>query len=142
MARARDAEHPPQGVERDGDVWLVPVLTGWRSSDDDQAQAYVLASNRLVELGGWDESILTDVLVDLEQLGDAGLVGTGYSLDDALAMLSKRLGEITDEPDDAARPQLDGMTYRVVVDCDDEQHQAAVLEQLDELGLSVRAVVN
>lgn len=143
MARARDSENPPQGVTLDADgSWLVPVLIGWSSSDDVEAQAYVLSSNRLVELGGWDESILTDVLVDLEQLGDAALIGTGYSVDDALAALSKRLGELGEDDAADARPQLDGLTYRVVVDCDDEQHQAHVLEQLDAEGLRVRAVVN
>jgi hypothetical protein len=139
MARARDAEQPPRGVvvDESGD-WLVPVLTGWSSTTDDEAQAYVVTSNRLVELGGWDESILTDVLVELEQLGPAALEGTGYSVDEALAMLSKRLGEIGDDEAADTSPQLDGLTYRVIVDCDDEAHQADVLAQLDELGLRVR----
>jgi hypothetical protein len=142
MARSRDGANPPEGVELadDGVTWLVPVLTGWSSSDDEQAQAYVVASNRLVELGGWDESILTDVLDSLSTI-DGGLDGIGYSVDDALAMVSKRLGEIDEDAGDAS-PKLDGMTYRLIVDCDDEAHQAELLEQLDALGLSVRAVVN
>jgi hypothetical protein len=143
MARARDATGTPPGVLLDDDGrWLVPVLVGWASRDDVEAQAYVLSSNRIVELGGWDESILTDVLVDLEQLGDAALIGTGYTVDDALAALSKRLGELGEDDPADARPQLDGLTYRVVIDCDDEQHQAHVLEWLTAEGLSVRAVVN
>lgn len=143
MARARDSEAPPSGVTLDDEGgWLVPVLTGWASDSDEQAQAYVVASNRLVELGGWDESILTDVLLDLEQLGDAGLIGTGYTVDEALAMLSKRLGEVDADAVVDTSPQLAGLTYRIVVDCDDEQHQAELLEQLDALGLAVRAVVN
>jgi hypothetical protein len=141
MARARDAATPPPGISLDADGrWLVPIITGWASRDDVEAQAYIVASNRAVEVGGWDESILADVLADLETV-EGGFVGVGYSIDDALAMLSKRLGEMTDDEGDA-RPQLDDLTYRVVVDCSDEQHQAEVLEQLDALGLTVRAVVN
>lgn len=144
MARSRDAAAPPSGVRvDDSGEWLVPVLVGWRSTSDSEAQAYVLASNRLVELGGWDESILSDVLIDLAGDGtdSDALLGTGYSLDEALAALSKRLGELSDDIVDTA-PQLAGLTYRLVVDCDDEQHQAELLAQLDALGLSVRAVVN
>jgi hypothetical protein len=141
MARARDAATPPPGITLDDTGrWLVPIITGWASANDAEAQAYIVASNRAVEAGGWDETILADVLGDLEQLDD-GFAGVGYSLDDALAMLSKRLGE-DDEDGGDARPQLDDLTYRVVVDCDSEQHQADVLEQLDALGLTVRAVMN
>jgi ParB-like chromosome segregation protein Spo0J len=143
MARARAADAPPPGVVLDDDgTWRVPVVSGWASANDAEAQAYVIASNRAVELGGWDESILTDALADLEQLGDQAFAGVGYSLDDALAMMSARLGEIDNDDLLDARPQIEGLSYRVIVDCDDEQHQAAVLEQLDALGLSVRAVVN
>jgi hypothetical protein len=127
-------------VDELGD-WQVPVVAGWSSTSDVEAQAYIVASNRLVERGGWDEGTLTDVLADLE-LTDGGFVGIGYDLDDALALLSKRLGEMGEDESVDTSPQLDGLTYRVVVDCDDEQHQASVLEQLDALGLSVRAVVN
>lgn len=144
MARARDAANPPEGVTLDGDgTWLVPVNVGWSSRDDDEAAAYLIAANRLVELGGWDEQVLTDALTALGDAGDFKLVGTGYSMDDALAMLSARLGtdEIGAETLDAS-PQLESLTYRVVVACTDEAHQAEVLEQLAELGLDVRAVVN
>jgi hypothetical protein len=143
MARARDRELAPNGVRVDDDgTWLVPVLVGWSSADDVEAQAYIVASNRTVEAGGWDDSILADVLADLESSGADAFEGIGYSLDDALAMLSARLGDDGDDEHGDGSPQLDGLRYRVVVDCDDEAHQASLIEALTADGLSVRAVVN
>ncbi len=141
MARARAPQSPPDGVRIEAGAWLVPVLAGWSSRNDSEAEAYLVASNRTVEAGGWDETVLTDLLSDLEPLGPDAFEGIGYSLDDALAMLSKRLGEET-EPDDAGRPQLDGLRYRVVIDADDETHQAELIDELSARGLAVRAVVN
>jgi hypothetical protein len=142
MQRSRDVTHPPDGVQLDdAGNWLVPIITGWGSENDVEAQAYVIAANRATELGGWDEQVLTDALTALGDAGDFALIGTGYNMDDALALLSKRLGEGELEALDTT-PQIEGMTYRVVVACDGEEHQAAVLEQLTELGLDVRAIVN
>lgn len=138
MARARDPEHPPDGVQLGLDgSWLVPVQVGWRSVDDDEAQAYVVASNRTVEAGGWDDSLLADVLTEWDD--PALFDGIGYTLDDALAMLSKSLADI-DEPD--TRPQLEDVSYRVVISCDDEAHQRDLIERLSGEGLTVRAVMN
>lgn len=142
QARAR-RETPPPGVSlTEEGTWRVPVITGWASLDDSEAQAYVIASNRTVEAGGWDETILADVIVDLDaQLGDHALDGLGYDLDDALAILSRQLGADLDDEHEA-RPVLEGLRYRVIVDCDDEAAQAHALEELQVLGYSVRAVVN
>lgn len=40
--------------------WLVAVQRGWASRDDLDAEAYVIASNRIPELGGWDQEELRD----------------------------------------------------------------------------------
>ncbi len=54
---------PPAGVQVDDTgEWLVPVLRGWASKDDQEADAYLVISNRLVENGGWDEKELMDLL--------------------------------------------------------------------------------
>jgi hypothetical protein len=75
----------PAGVEvRDG-RWFVPVLTGWASKDDTEAEAYVIASNRLTEVGGWDEKALAEMLGRLNT-GDL-LAGTGYEPTDVDALL-------------------------------------------------------
>lgn len=60
---------PPDGVSVDADgAWYVPVVRGWKSADDAEAEAYLNASNRLVELGGWDAAVLVESLTALEQI--------------------------------------------------------------------------
>jgi hypothetical protein len=55
---------PPAGVRLEGERWLVPVLRGWASTSDADAEAYLLTSNKLVENGGWDDSALRQMLAD------------------------------------------------------------------------------
>jgi hypothetical protein len=52
----------PDGITGEGDQWMVPVQTGWRSRDDQEAAAYLIASNRTVETGGWDNPGLVELL--------------------------------------------------------------------------------
>lgn len=48
---------------------------------DDQRRAYIIADNKLTELGGWDEEILKEELAELDFNGfDISL--TGFSFDD------------------------------------------------------------
>lgn len=47
---------------------------------EEQRRAYIIADNRLTELGGWDKDLLGDELEDLKELGfDINL--TGFSID-------------------------------------------------------------
>ena len=89
VAAQAAGEAPPEGVEvGDDGEWLPPVLRGWESTNDDEAEAYLIASNRLTERGGWHDDVLGDLLADL-QAADA-LRGTGYTstqVDDLLAAL-------------------------------------------------------
>jgi hypothetical protein len=84
---------PPEGVEvADDGGWLVPVNRGWASADDDEAYGYLVASNRLPELGGWHTDLLTEGLRRLAEVD--GLAGVGYTaeeLEDMLAVLAPPL---------------------------------------------------
>lgn len=87
-AMRKDNQPAPPGVEvRDG-AWWVPVARGWASKDDAEAKAYLIASNRLVELGGWDEAARDAVLQELAQAGEDALAGTGYDTADVDRLLS------------------------------------------------------
>lgn len=67
---------PPEGVvEKDGE-WFLPVLRGWSSRSDAEASAYLVASNRLTELGGWDEAELGALLKELSE--QQALEGVGF----------------------------------------------------------------
>ena len=63
-------------IAPDGE-WLVPVLSGVSFESDTDAEAYLIASNRLVETGGYDDVLLRAILADLRD-ADA-LAGTGFS---------------------------------------------------------------
>lgn len=76
---------PPDRIRVNGDEWLVPVQCGVSFDDAQEAEAYVVADNRTTEMGGWDETMLAEVLSDLAAAEK--LDGTGYDGDDLDAML-------------------------------------------------------
>ena len=63
-------------VAPDGE-WLVPVLGGVSFENETDAEAYLIASNRLVETGGYDDTLLRAILADLRDADALG--GTGFS---------------------------------------------------------------
>ena len=73
---------PPNGVSvDDAGGWLVPVVRGWASKDDHDAEAYLIASNKLVEAGGWDELELSQMLSGLSS-SEVQLSGLGFDGND------------------------------------------------------------
>lgn len=106
LAMAR-GESPPHGVQvgEDG-TWLVPVVHG-PELDKDDARAYLVAANRLVELGGWNERALARLLENLAS-SVTGLEGIGFSvaeLDALVAGLSRHPPAEKDVDDAPAAPQ-------------------------------------
>lgn len=76
-ARQREGEPPPRGVRVDENGnWLVPVQRGWASTGDAEADAYIVASNRLAEIGGWDDRGLAELLS-----AQGNLDGLGFDQD-------------------------------------------------------------
>lgn len=67
----------PKGIRKKGAEWLVPVLRGWASRSDMEADAYLLASNQLTIAGGWDELELATLLKELESGG--AIEGLGFN---------------------------------------------------------------
>lgn len=82
---------PPDGIDTGaGGEWLVPVVRGWASESESEAEAVIVADNKLTERGGWDDAVLTDVLRDLFGYEPDLMAITGYTagdLDDLLASL-------------------------------------------------------
>lgn len=98
--RETDPRTPPDGIEMHASgEWMVPVVRGWASRDDKEADAYLIASNRLSERGGWDGMGLAEMLSALE----GELDGLGYDqheLDQLLSetgFLSAKATEFLDE---------------------------------------------
>jgi DNA modification methylase len=96
----KNGAKPPAGVEVVDGEWSVPVLRGWSSRSDEEAEAYLVASNRLTELGGWSDTDLAAMLADLRKTHS--LDGVGFSDEDVEALIEKvsreQRGSPPDEP--------------------------------------------
>lgn len=79
---------PPSRVQVRADgVWMVPVLRGVSFKNASEAEAFLVADNRLVELGGWDRQELAELLKDIDRYD-----GIGYAsneIDNLLASLHR-----------------------------------------------------
>jgi len=105
----------------------VPV----RFLDLDPAEAHLLAiaDNRTAQEAEWDDDVLKAVLGQLESQG-ADLAATGFDAKE----LEKLLNDINDEQDTS--PQIgDALKYQIIVQCNDEVHQAELIERLEADGL-------
>ena len=91
---------PPDGVQvADNGDWLVPVVRGWASRDDDEARAFMVTANRAPELGGWTDD-LAGLLVDLGTT--AGGLPPGFTPDDIDSLLADLgRGQLPDQGSDA-----------------------------------------
>lgn len=73
----KEAGHAmPSGLRGD---WEAPVITGLSFKNEKEAKAYLVADNRLVELGGWSEQELGSLLQDVQVNTEQALDGVGYS---------------------------------------------------------------
>lgn len=81
------AEDPPEGVTIDDKGrWLMPVVRGVTSTDDEHAEAMGVALNRVGERGGWKPDLLAEVLDSLYTPGLLDAAGwSSDALDDLLA---------------------------------------------------------
>jgi hypothetical protein len=85
-------EKPPKRVKTDGDGnWLVPVVRGIAFKDANEAAGYLISDNRVSEVGGWDESLLRELVTDLREVEfDTSALGwSEQALDKLLAADSK-----------------------------------------------------
>lgn len=83
LARRDAGATPPDGIELDTDGgWLVPVVRGWRSRSDADAESYLVTSNESTILGGWHRQELTELLAELEATSPQLLAVTGFTAAD------------------------------------------------------------
>lgn len=80
-----EGQTPPDGIVVQDGEWCVPVTRGWSSRSDDEADAYLIASNQLVTAGGWDDSGLSEMLNRVSDPHDLGF--TDNELDSFMAAL-------------------------------------------------------
>jgi len=126
-------DSPPTGVKVDeGGAWVIAVQRGWYSTDDVEASAYVVTSNRSSELGGWDDALLDETLAEVAE-SDLGLEGVGFEapIDD---LPSTKIENLT-----PLRYAHALVSYAVDLHAD----VAPILAQLEAVaGVRMRATVN
>ena len=133
MQKMNSGEDPPARIVKKDRMWHVPVIRGLSFKSEQEAEAYLIADNRLVELGGWDELELAKVLGDLAKDGRELLNGTGYDGDDLDKLLSgdSEMRDLSDNVDSS---------FEVVVSCASELEQERVYNQLTKEGLTCRVL--
>lgn len=100
--------------------------------DSVEATAFALADNRSSELAEWDDEALAALLQSLPTD-----VPTGFSEGDLEALLA----ELNPVASGDTSEQLDGLVYKVLVECDGEQAQVGLLERLEAEGYKCRALM-
>lgn len=100
--------------------------------DDVRAAAIGIALNRTSELASWDDGALAALLQSLPTD-----VPTGFSEGDLEALLA----ELNPVASGDTSEQLDGLVYKVLVECDAEQAQVELLERLEAEGYKCRALM-
>lgn len=142
---------PPEGVVADGaGDWLVPVTRGWASRSDADADAYLVGSNRLTEMGGWDNAELHALLVAVGKVDPELVAIAGYFDDDLAGLLDSmartEVPPALTDPDDV--PGVPSVAHSVLGDlwilgesrllCGDSlnpEHLDAVLADLGKPGI-------
>lgn len=110
-----DNTSAPKGIRIDdvGD-WFVPVITGIEFESDAEADAYLVADNRLVELGGWEAPELVELLANVATV-TGSLDGVGYDLEDLQTLL-----EDVDRLEEEIKEERESDHLKVSIKFDDE----------------------
>ena len=77
----------PKGIliDTEDNMWLVPVLTGLEFENEEEALTYLIADNKLTELGGWNEHNLLASLSTIDKM----LEGVGFDESDIQALFER-----------------------------------------------------
>jgi len=109
----------PKGILKDEDgMWLVPVITGLNFENEEEALTYLIADNKLTEMGGWDQQTLLSILDSIKD----DLDGVGFDESDIQALFEDV--EADWESDDTDRGLGDPrIKYRLIFDNSQQQTQ-------------------
>lgn len=98
-AMKRDGNYEvPERIRLANNDWLVPCVVGIQFSDDLEALGFLIADNRISELGGWNDADLTAALEKVYE-SQHGLDGTGYDEEDLNRIVDYLDNPIIQEPE-------------------------------------------
>jgi ParB-like chromosome segregation protein Spo0J len=100
---------------------FIPVL--WLDVDDETAMRILLGDNRINELGNWNEGMLVELLVGINE--SSGLEGTGYSEEDINDLIN------------GATKERKPKKFYVRVECEDAEEVTAVEQAIIASGIVV-----
>lgn len=132
LAAAQNMRREARPIARDLDANRVPTVDLSPLSAAER-RAYIIADNKLASDAGWDNNLLR---IDMNSLRLDGfeLTLTGFNT----LELNTLLG-VAGAPE---RPRItDGMSYQIVIECNDEHHQGAILARLQGEGLKARPLI-
>ncbi len=108
--------------------WFIPVIRGLTFKNEQEADAYLIADNRLTELGGWDDTMLRTMLEELKGSTDE-LAGVGYDLSE----LEEIANGVDPEPSAAdAEPKeklenfLTAKTKQIIIFLEPDEYDAVI----------------
>ncbi len=86
----------PKRIRVKGRAWLVPVLRGVSFDSEKEAEAYLVADNRIVEMGGWDLDLLAPMVEQFYEEPDV-LAAMGYTTSEVDLLLDRVSGGQEDD---------------------------------------------
>ena len=92
-----------------------------------QRKAYVIADNKLALNSGWDNDLLKIELMQLDSI-DFDLNLTGFDLSE----LANIFDPVTEEIE--LKEQTYSETFNIIIECEDEQNQESIYNELQEKG--------
>ena len=101
LIEMKEAGEPaPKRIQVRKGEWFVPVLRGVAFATDAEAEAYLLADNRLTEIGGYDDELRAKMIAELNVAAD-GLKGVGYDEEEIARLIAQASGGPS--PEDGSR---------------------------------------
>jgi ParB/RepB/Spo0J family partition protein len=115
---------------------LKTVPVRYMDMDATDAHLLALADNKLGEIAEWDDAALTEIFSQL-QIEDADLASTGFSD----AEVERLLNDVGEEEKPDTSPQLDGLTYQILIECSSEDQQAEQMGIIEGLGITCKPLI-
>ena len=130
-------QQAPDGIRTDGNgFWYVPTIER-AFLNENEAMAYIIADNKLTEIGNWDNDKLSDMVNELLD-NDVNLTdGIGiYNLNEFIDELNQL--ETTAKDTVETNPEAYEAQYLVVVVAQNEKEQENLFVELTERGHECR----
>jgi hypothetical protein len=124
---------PPRGIKVVDDTWLVPVLRGVAFKDPTEAEAFLIADNRLSEIGGWDQDLLAEMLSEVVDVDDA-LDGMGFDFAEVMQLMGEHEIDLGGEAGESAQKGF--RQYMALVTAEEYRFIIDTLDDLEKNGLT------